>query len=334
MRFFSKTYLKRLWKVLVATFSGFINDNGMKLSASLAYYTVFSLAPLLILVISLAGLFFGNDAATNRLYPQIAQYVGSQAAVQIQDMLKSLAFSGKTGLAVVVGVATLMIGASSIFVEIQDSLNIIWRVKAKPKKGWLKLLQNRFLSFSLIVSLGFLLLVSLVVNFIMDALSKQLGYFLPDFTNVLIKCINLGITLIVISTLFGIIFKVLPDVKIRWKDVRSGAIFTAILFMLGQYGIGVYLRYTAQSSAYGAAGSIILLLLWIYYTAAILYIGAEFTQVYAEAIGCKIEPAEYAVSVIQTEVEHEVKTLPPQNPELKGKLEKPKKDSPSASKTN
>jgi len=165
----------------------------------------------------------------------------------------------------------------------------------------------------------------LVINFLMDALSKKLAHFLPYVTNLLIKGINLGITLIVIATLFGIIFKVLPDVKIRWKDVRSGAIFTALLFMLGQYIIGLYLQYTAQSSAYGAAGSIILLLLWIYYTAAILYIGAEFTQVYAEAIGCKIEPADYAVAVVQTEVEQEVKTLPPQNPDLKGKLEKPAK---------
>jgi Predicted membrane protein len=330
MRLINKSHLQKIWKVLVATFSGFINDNGLKLSASLAYYTVFSMAPLLILVISLAGLFFGNDAATNRLYPQIAQYVGSQAALQIQDMLKSLALSGKTGIAVIIGVVTLMLGASSIFIEIQDSLNIIWRVKAKPKKGWLKLLKNRFLSFSLIVSLGFLLLVSLIINFLMDALSKKLAHYLPYVTNVLVKCINLGITLIVISTLFGIIFKVLPDVKIRWKDVRSGAIFTAILFMLGQYGIGIYLQYTAQNSAYGAAGSIILLLLWIYYTAAILYIGAEFTQVYAEAIGCKIEPAEYAVAVVQTEVEKDLKVLPAQNPDLKGKLEKPE----NASKNN
>jgi membrane protein len=325
MRFLRKGYRKKVWKILVATFSGFIDDNGLKLSAALAYYTVFSLAPLLILIISLAGLFLGNDAATNQLYPQIAQYVGSQAAIQIQEMLKSLALSGKSGTAVVVGVVTLMIGASSIFVEIQESINIIWRVKAKPKKGWLKLIQNRFLSFSLIVSLGFLLLVSLVINFLMDALSKKLVHFLPYVTNLLIKGINLGITLIVISTLFAIIFKVLPDVKIRWKDVRIGAVFTALLFMLGQYGIGLYLQYAAQNSAYGAAGSIILLLIWIYYTAAILYIGAEFTEVYAEAIGCKIEPAEYAVHVVQTEVEHVVKTLPPQNPALEGELEQPEK---------
>ncbi|MBD1363493.1 YihY/virulence factor BrkB family protein [Mucilaginibacter sp. ZT4R22] len=320
MRFFDKEYLKHLWKVLVATFSGFGNDNGLKLSASLAYYTVFSLAPLLILVISLASLVFGHDAATDRLYPQIQHYVGETAALQIQDMLKSLELSGKTGTAVVIAVVTLLVGASSIFLEIQDSLNMIWRVKAKPKKGWVKMLQNRFLSFSLIVSLGFLLMASLVVNFLMEALSGQLTRFLPSVTKLLISGINLGITLIVISVLFGIIFKFLPDVKIKWKDVRSGAIFTAILFMLGQYIISLYIQYIAPGSAYGAAGSLIVILVWIYYTAAILYIGAEFTQVYAEAIGSHIEPAEYAVHVQQTEVERVVKQLPAQNPDIKDNL--------------
>ncbi|MBK0380200.1 YihY/virulence factor BrkB family protein [Mucilaginibacter segetis] len=320
MKFLSKDYLKQLWKVLMATFSGFGRDNGLKLSASLAYYTVFSLGPLLILIISLAGLFLGTDAATNRLYPEIEHYVGSKAAMQIQEMLKNLALSGKTGIAVVIGVATLLLGASSIFVEIQDSLNIIWRVKAKPKRGWVKLLTNRFLSFSLIVSLGFLLLASLLINLIMKALSERIEHFLPAVTGLLLQVVNLGITLIVISVLFGIIFKFLPDVKIKWKDVRSGAFFTAILFMIGQYIIGLYIQYTAQSSTYGAAGSLIVILVWIYYTAAILYMGAEFTQVYAEAIGSRIEPADYAVHVKQTEVERVVKDLPAQNPQLEGHL--------------
>jgi membrane protein len=146
---------------LVATFSGFSNDNGLKLSASLAYYTVFSIAPLLIIIISVAGLVFGQDAATDRLYPQIAHYVGSGPALEIQDALKHLALSGKSGLAVVIGTVTLLLGASSIFIEIQDSLNTIWRVKAKPKSGWVQLLKNRFVSFSLIISLGFLLLATL-----------------------------------------------------------------------------------------------------------------------------------------------------------------------------
>jgi len=305
---------------LVATFTGFINDNGLKLSASLAYYTVFSIAPLLILIISLVGLFVSPDVATGRLYPQIAHYVGSQAAQQIQDVLKNLQLAGKSTTAVTIGVTTLLLGASSIFIEIQDSLNIIWRVKAKPKRGWLKLIQNRFLSFSLIIGVGFLLLVSLIVNIIMSALSTWIERFLHTITTLLIKGINLGITFISISVLFGIIFKFLPDVKIKWKDVRSGAFFTAVLFMIGQYGISLYIQYTAKTSAYGAAGSILVILVWIYYTAAILYIGAEYTQVYAEAIGSQIEPAEYAVSVQQTEVLKEVTKLPLQNPDLRGDL--------------
>jgi len=227
-------------------------------------------------------------------------------------------------LAVIIGTVTLLVGASSIFVEIQDSLNIIWRVKAKPKRGWVKMLTNRFLSFSLIISLGFLLLVSLVVNILILSLSNRLMTVLPGVTIWLLNGINIGLTFIVISILFAIIFKFLPDVKIRWKDVRYGAFFTAILFMIGRYLIGLYVEFSATSfSAYGAAGSLIVILVWIYYTAAILYMGAEFTQVYAEARGCRIEPAEYAVAVRQTEVEVEVKTLPIQNPEIKAAL-KPK----------
>lgn len=325
MKVFSKEYLKQLWKVLLASFTGFSKDNGLKLSASLAYYTVFSIAPLLIIVISVAGLVLGQDAATDRLYPEIVHYVGKGPAAQIQDALKHLALSGKSGIAVVIGVVTLLLGASSIFIEIQDSLNMIWRVKAKPKSGWVQLLKNRFVSFSLIISLGFLLLASLIINLVISALRDQIERFLPGInsvTKIFVETLNLGITLVVITTLFGIIFKFLPDVKIKWRDVRSGAVFTAILFMLGQYVISLYIQYTAQGSAYGAAGSIIVILVWIYYTSAILYIGAEFTQVFAEASGSHIEPADYAVHIQQTEVEHRVKVLPAQNPELKGNLKK------------
>ncbi|MEO6850548.1 MAG: YhjD/YihY/BrkB family envelope integrity protein, partial [Mucilaginibacter sp.] len=161
MKIFSKAFFKELWRVIAATVMGFINDNGLKLSASLAYYTVFSVAPLLILIISLISMFLGHDAINNNLYPQIKQYVGGQPAAQIQEIIKNLQFSGKTGVALVTGIIILLVGASSMFIEIQDSLNIIWRVRAKPKSGWIKLVTNRFLSFSLIISLGFLLLVSL-----------------------------------------------------------------------------------------------------------------------------------------------------------------------------
>jgi membrane protein len=322
MKIFKKEYLKRWWKIIMTTFMGFINDNGLKLSASLAYYTIFSIAPLLVLVLALIGIFLRDPSNRDLLYVQIQHYMGMQASAQIKDIIKNYAVHGKSGVALITGGVILLIGASSMFVEIQDSLNIIWRVKAKPKKGWLKLIQNRFLSFSLIGSLGFLLVVSLIVNILVSALSNKIQHFFPGI-NIIIYAVNLGITFVVITTLFAIIFKVLPDVKISWKDVRSGAIFTALLFMLGQYLIGLYIQYFANSSAYGAAGSIIVILTWIYYTSAILYIGAEFTQVYAEAIGSKIEPAEYAVAIKQTEIEMDVAKLPTQNPDIKGELQKP-----------
>ena len=322
MKLFSKSYIKRLWRVLVATFMGFINDNGLKLSASLAYYTIFSLAPLLVLILALISIFLRDESNRELLYVQIQHYVGLNASDQIRSIIKNYAFSSKSGVALVTGIGILLLGASSMFVEIQDSLNIIWRVKAKPKKGWLKLLQNRFLSFSLIASLGFLLLVSLLVNIVITALSNKIDHFFPG-VEIIITVVNLGITLVVITVLFGIIFKVLPDVKISWRDVRSGAFFTALLFMLGQYLIGLYIQNFANSSAYGAAGSLIVILTWIYYTSAILYIGAEFTQVYAEALGSRIEPAEYAVAIKQTEIELDVNKLPAQHPDIKGNLAKP-----------
>ncbi|MES2275366.1 MAG: YihY/virulence factor BrkB family protein [Bacteroidota bacterium] len=322
MKILNREFLKKIWKVLVATFHGFINDNGLKLSASLAYYTVFSIAPLLILVVSIVSIVFGHDAFSNKVYPELVSFVGSDAAKQIQDVIIKLSLSGKSGIAVVAGTITLVIGATSMFLEIQDSLNMIWRVKAKPKRGWVKMLENRFLSFSLIISLGFLLLVSLILNLLVLAVSNRLEHYLPGLTVWVFNAINVGLAFVVISALFAIIFKFLPDVEIHWRDVRSGAIFTAIMFMLGKYVIGLYIQFTAQGSAYGAAGSIIVILIWIYYTAAILYIGAEFTQVYAEASGSVIQPAEYAVHVLQTEVEHVVKKLPAQNPEIKGELKK------------
>src|SRR3569833_4327154 len=224
MGILSRRYLKTLWKVIVATFMGFINDNGLKLSASLAYYTVFSLAPLIILVISISCLVLRHYSFNDALYGQMSQFIGQDATRQLQEVVKNLQLSGKTGIALLSGIIILLLGASSMFVEIQDSLNIIWRVKAKPKKGWLKWLQNRFLSFSLIISLGFLLLVSLIINIVVNALSTRLEHFLPFVTVTVFELINLAISLIVIAILFGIVFKFLPDVKIKWRDVRAGAI--------------------------------------------------------------------------------------------------------------
>ncbi|WP_223833983.1 YihY/virulence factor BrkB family protein [Spirosoma profusum] len=303
-------FFPNLWTVLKDAFSGFQDDRCLKLSAALAYYTVFSLAPLLVLIISLFSIFFGEEAIRGQIFSQINGLVGNEAAKQIQEMIKNVELSGKTNTALIIGIVTLLVGASSLFVEIQDSINLIWRVKPKPKRGWVKLLKDRLLSSSLIVSLGFLLLVSLIVNGIVAALSDYLVRFIPGLGVYIIMAINFSISTVVIAVLFAVIFKVLPDAKISWKDVRWGAIFTALLFMLGQYIIGLYIETTSTSSAYGAAGSLIVILTWIYYTAAILYFGAEFTLAYANHFGVKIEPADYAVYVEQTEQERDVTHIP------------------------
>ncbi|NEU70118.1 YihY/virulence factor BrkB family protein [Spirosoma agri] len=306
----TKGFWASAWNILRDAANGFLDDRCLKLSAALAYYTIFSLAPLLVLMIALAGIFLGEEAIRGQIFGQINGLVGNQAAKQIQDMIKSVGLSGKSSTALVIGIVTLLIGATSIFVEIQDSVNLIWRVKAKPKQGWLKLLKDRLLSSSLVVSLGFLLLVSLVVNGVVLALSDQLTRFLPGLGVYVISALNFAISTAVVTILFGVIFKVLPDAKISWKDVRWGAIFTALLFMLGRYLIGLYIETTGTESTYGAAGSLIVILTWIYYTAAILYFGAEFTQAYANQLGIKIEPADNAVYIEQTEREREVSAIP------------------------
>jgi membrane protein len=304
------SFFSNVWIVLRDSFNGFMDDRCLKLSAALAYYTVFSLAPLLVLIISVLSLFYGQEAVQGQIFSQLNGLLGNDAAKQIQDMLKSIQLSGKTNVALGVSIATLLFGATSIFIEIQDSVNMIWRVKAKPAKGWLKLIKDRLLSSSLVLSLGFLLLVSLLINGLIIAMSDILTRYVPEIGLLLVEALNFTVSTIIITALFATIFKVLPDAKIAWKDVRWGALFTALLFMLGRYLIGLYIDTTGTSSTYGAAGSLIVILTWIYYTAAILYFGAEFTQAYANHFGIRIEPAEHAVYVEQQERERDVTVIP------------------------
>jgi membrane protein len=289
-----------------------MEDRALTMSAALAYYTVFAMAPLLIMLISLASFFYGEDAINRKLFQEINGLVGNQAALQIQDIIRKISLQKDSACAVILGVITLFIGATGVFIEMQDSLNQIWRVKAKPEKGWKKMLINRVLSFSMVVSLGFLLIASLMINGLILTLSDQLSQYFPDLTILVINFFNFGLTFIIISVLFSVIFKFLPDVEIGWKDVRIGAFFTVTLFIVGKFLIGIYIEKVGPGSAYGAAGSIIVMLVWVYYTSAILYFGAEFTQVYSECYGGKIKPASYAVHLIQTEEEETVKVLPPQ----------------------
>lgn len=309
--YFTKQAFKNGFTILKAAFSGFMNDLALKYSASLAYYTLFSLAPLLLLLISLAGIFLGKDASQGKIFAEINGIVGADSAKSIQDMIQHLQNSGKSTISVIIGIITLIIGATTVFGEIQESINLIWQVKPKPKVAWVKLLKDRLLSGSMIVTLGFLLLVSFIVNGALLALSTKLETFLPAVTVTLFNVINLLISFAVIAVLFGVIFKVLPDANIKWRDVRSGAIFTAVLFMIGRLVIGIYIAHT--SSSYGAAGSLIIILLWIYYTAAILYFGAEFTRAYADFYGIRIEPAEFAVHIETKEEAKDVKVVPPKH---------------------
>lgn len=292
-----KQKFRKSFNLLKDSFTEFNNDNAIKLSAALSYYTIFSIAPLSVIIISVCGFVFGDDAVAGTFYSQINELVGHEAAVQIQETIKNTQLSGNTTLALVVGVIVLLIGASGVFVEIQSSINFIWGLKAKPNKGFKKFITNRIMSFSMIGVMGFLLLVSLIANTFMDLLNDRLTLYFPDVTVYLIYVLNFIFVFMIITLLFSVIFKTLPDGKLALKDTLIGSGVTAVLFMLGKFGISIYLGNSDIASAYGAAGSIIIIMVWVYYSSIILYFGAEFTKVYAVKYGNKIIPNNYAVGI-------------------------------------
>jgi membrane protein len=293
--------IKKYFGVLKDAFGAFTQDNCMKLSAALSYYTVFAIGPLLVIVISLSGWFYGEEAVQGKLYGQIRGLVGAEAALQVQQIIQNVQQTGGGLIGTIVGAVVLFIGATGIFTEIQDSINWIWSLRAKPKRGIVKLLLNRLLSFSLIVSLGFLLLVSLVASALMDLLNERLTKMFPDTMVVVLYIVNQLLVFVVISVLFSVIFKVLPDGKIKWKDAFIGASFTAVLFLIGKAAIGLYLGNSQLGATYGAAASVIIILTWVYYTSIILYFGAEFTKIYALEYGGGIVPNKTAVFIIKSE---------------------------------
>lgn len=298
-----------IWEILKNSFEGFGDHKVTKLSGSLAYYTVFSMAPLLVVVISLCGLFLGEEAARGQIYSQLSGFIGADTALQLQEIVKKASIGDKGTVAFIIGTVTLLVGATTVFSDIQDSINTIWGLKPKPKRGWLKMLQNRFLSFSVIISLGFLLLVSLAVTSLLDGFSSRLQVRFSEVSVVVFYILNQVVTLSVISLIFGVIFKVLPDAEIKWRDVAFGALVTAVLFMIGKFGISVYIGQSDVGSTYGAGGSLIVLLLWTYYSSLILYFGAEFTKSYAIARGSEIRPSHYAVTTRQVEVVSEERSV-------------------------
>jgi membrane protein len=285
---------KQLFNLLKETFQEWQDDKSPRLAAALAYYTVFSLAPLLIIVIAIAGAVFGEQAARGEIVSQIEGLVGEQGAQVIQTAIENADRpNANGGVASLISVIILIFGASGVFAQLQDALNTVWEVKVKPGRGISSFIRKRLLSFAAVLGIGFLLLVSLVISALLTGMSHYFSDLLPG-VDFIWSILNLIVSFVIITFLFALIYKFLPDVKIDWKDVWVGAAMTALLFVIGKYVLGLYLGRGSFGSTYGAAGSLVVLLAWVYYSSLILFFGAEFTQVYARRYGSRIEPDEIA----------------------------------------
>lgn len=275
-------------------------ENASRLSAALAYYTIFSIAPLLVIILGIVGLIFGQEAARGQVMGQMTGILGQQGAAAMESIAENAQQPASGIIATVISFIVLVFGASGVFYELQTSLNTIWDVERKTGGGILNIIKTRLLSFSIIPVIGFLLVVSLAVSAGISAFGQFLGGFFPG-AGILLQILNFVISFAIITILFGLIYKILPDVEIRWRDVWVGAAVTSLLFTIGKLGIGLYLGKSAVASAYGAAGSLIVLLAWVYYSAQIFFFGAEFTQVYANKFGSRIVPSEEAQAMPREE---------------------------------
>jgi membrane protein len=288
--------LKQIWRLLKETFQEWNDDKASRLAAALSYYTIFSLAPLLIITIAIAGAVFGDDAARGEIVRQIQGLVGKDGAQVIQTALQNAQKPDTRNIASIISIGVLLFGASNVFAQIQDALNTIWEVQPKPGRSIVQTLRKRFLSFAMVGGVGFLLLVSLIVNAVLAAMVNYFSGLVPGF-DLLWQVANFMISFAVITVLFALIYKVMPDAKIAWNDVWIGSAITSLLFVIGKSVLGIYLGNGSFGSAYGAAGSLIVVLAWINYAAQIIFFGAEFTQVYASRYGSRIVPDENAMRI-------------------------------------
>ena len=292
------------WKLLKRTTEQWLSDKAPQLGAALAYYTVFSLAPLILLLLAVIGVVFRDDTAGawSKLTEQVGYFLDKSAIQVIQDIARTAAAPGKSTLATIIGIALALFGASGVFGQLQDALNTIWDVKAKPERGIWRFLRARFLSFAMVAGVCFLLLVSLTIEALLKGFSHYIQARLSGGFTIAVS-VYLIFDFAVVVALFGMIFKILPDVRTRWRDIWMGAIMTALFFVIGKWVLGLYLGSGAAASAYGAASSLVTLLLWTYYSSQILLFGAEFTQVYASEFGGPLEPSRYAVRIERKEIE-------------------------------
>lgn len=287
---------------LKTTATEFISNNSFRHAAALSYYTIFSLPPLLIIVITTASALYGAEAVTGQVYGQMKGFLGADSAEFLQNSIAQFTKQQKSGLAAVIGVGTLIFAATTFFVTLQESINDIWNLKVKPRNGIWQFVRDRLLSFGLILSVALLLLISFVISAVLSVFTDYLQRLLPEVTIIIIHLVDFGLSLLITSLLFALIYRFLPDAIIRWRDVGVGAFITALLFLLGKYLIAFYIAKSDPGSAFGAAGSAIVLLLWVNYSSLIIFFGAEFTQEFADAFGQKVQPKAHAVRIETREV--------------------------------
>lgn len=296
-----KFNLSTLLRIGKETFQGFMDDNVLRLSASLAYATLFSIIPFLSLLITI-GVFLHMDLA-GQLYTQLEPVVGASVVEQLRGIINNAAKTDSTTFATILSIAVSIFGATTIFSEIQGSLNTIWGIKAVPKKSWLKYLRTRLLSFSIILIFAFILLISFTITQVITSLSSRFMANYPDVAEWIVKIVGMIINAAVTAIIFAMLFKILPDAKIKLKDVAVGALVTTVLFLIGQWGISLYIGMASVGTVYGAAAFMAILITWIYYSAIIIYIGAEFTEAWADEMGSRIIPNEFAVATKTIEIQ-------------------------------
>ena len=295
--------IKHIPSLLLDTGKHWIKDDPFRLAAVVAYYALLSLPGLLVVIINTVGFFWGAEIVTGRVMGQIESAIGAEAAKTVQSILENTGNSGDSTIATILGVAVLIFGATGVFFHLQISLNEIWQIKQDPKSGFVRMLLDRVISFAFVLIVGFLLLIFFVISAALAVLQDFISQTLPDFMLIVAYILNLALSLGVITLLFALIFKYLPDAKIWWKSVWGGAFITAVLFTIGKELLGLYFGEADPGSTYGAAGSLVLILLWVSYSSLILFFGAEFTWVFARRYGHEIEPKDHAVLIKVEKVE-------------------------------
>jgi membrane protein len=295
---------KHVFHLLKTTVTEWQAHKASRLAAALAYYTLLSIAPLIVLVVAITGLVFGDDAARGDVAAQLRGVMGPEAGQAIEAIVANANAPREGLVGTLIGIGVLLFGASWVFAELQDSMNTIWEVTPKPGRGLKGIVKDRFFSFTMVLGVAFLLLVSLVLSTVLSAIGDRLASALPGGEAVW-HVVNFAVSFGVITLLFALMYKVIPDVKIQWSDVWVGAVVTALLFTLGKYGIGIYLGNASVASPYGAAGSVVVLVVWVYYSAQILFFGAEFTQVYTKMYGTRVVPDDDAVALTNAEKLHQ-----------------------------